>query len=305
MATLVGGRQRDVDLLPDDRRPARSRARAALDHPAAREAADGRRVLVQEVDRPAVPLPRQLARPHRELPAHDVRGADGAVRGQPDRRARAEAAADPARRPRAELLDVDGAPRRLLRREPLRVDRGRHRRAVGSAARRREPGRDRDARGDPRQRRRRADASSRGPRIPTTTSASPASGTACTRTTTRAPASSRPPPSACSHELGSKDSLFDIALELEQVALTDEYFIEQQAVPERRLLLGPHLPGDGLPHEHVPGAVRDRPPARLDRALEGRPRERRRRRSGGRARSTPGPTERKYVPIEQREDSIT
>ena len=29
---------------------------------------DGRRVLVQAVDRPAVPLPRQLARPHRELP---------------------------------------------------------------------------------------------------------------------------------------------------------------------------------------------------------------------------------------------
>ena len=36
------------------------------------------------------------------------------------------------------------------RREHLRVDRGGHRRAVGSAARRREPGRDRDARADPR-----------------------------------------------------------------------------------------------------------------------------------------------------------
>ena len=76
------------------------------------------------------------------------------------------------------------------------------------------------------------------------------------------------------NELGSKDALFDIALELEQVALTDEFFIERQAVPERRLLLGPHLPRDGLPDEHVPGAVRDRPAPRLDRALERGPRER-------------------------------
>ena len=73
----------------------------------------------------------------------------------PDDRARAEAAADPARRPRAELLDVDGADGRLQRRQPLRVDRGRHRRAVGAAARRREPGRHRDAREHPRRRRRR------------------------------------------------------------------------------------------------------------------------------------------------------
>ena len=130
---------------------------AADDHPADRQAADDRGVLVQEVDRPAVPVPRQLARPDRELPAHDVRGAVRAVRGQPDRRARAQAAADPARRPRAELLDVDGAARRLVGREPLRVDRGRHQRAVGPAARRRQPGRDRDARGDPRLGRRHRD----------------------------------------------------------------------------------------------------------------------------------------------------
>ena len=42
-----------------------------------------------------------------------------------------------------------------------------------------------------------------------------------------------------------------------------------QALPERRLLLGSDLPRDGLPHRHVHGAVRDRPAARLDRALEG------------------------------------
>ncbi len=63
----VGG-QRARDLLPGLRRPARSRPGAALDRAAHGEAAHGRRVRVQEVDRPAVPLPRQLARPHRELP---------------------------------------------------------------------------------------------------------------------------------------------------------------------------------------------------------------------------------------------
>ena len=41
-----------------------------------------------------------------------------------------------------------------------------------------------------------------------------------------------------------------------------------QALPERRLLLRAHLPRDGLPHADVHGAVRDRPPSRVDRALE-------------------------------------
>ena len=119
MATLVVGRQRARDLLPASRRPARPRLRPALRDPPARQAPDDRRVLVQEVDRPAVPLPRQLARPHRELPAHDVRGAQRAVRGVAHRRARAEAAADPARRPRAELLDLDSAHGRFVRRQHL------------------------------------------------------------------------------------------------------------------------------------------------------------------------------------------
>ena len=35
-----------------------------------------------------------------------------------------------------------------------------------------------------------------------------------------------------------------------------------QALPERRLLLGHHLPGDGLPDEHVHRALRARPPSR-------------------------------------------
>ncbi len=46
-----------------------------------------------------------------------------------------------------------------------------------------------------------------------------------------------------------------------------------QAVPQRRLLFGAHLPGDGLPDQHVPRPLRDRPASRLDRALEGRARK--------------------------------
>ena len=43
---------------------------------------------------------------------------------------------------------------------------------------------------------------------------------------------------------------------------------EQAAVPQRRLLLGHHAPRDGLPHEHVPGAVRPRPHGRVDLPVE-------------------------------------
>ena len=52
----------------------------------------------------------------------------------------AEPAADPARRPRAELQHVDGAPGRQLAGQPVRVDLGRHLRALGPAARRRQRG---------------------------------------------------------------------------------------------------------------------------------------------------------------------
>jgi hypothetical protein len=73
-----------------------------------------------------------------------------------------------------------------------------------------------------------------------------------------------------------------------------------QALPERRLLLGHHLPRDRHPDRHVHGDVRARPPARLDRALEGDgqgedPRRRARTlrsRSAVRARSTASATTR-------------
>ncbi len=164
---VVGG-ERAVDLLPGQQRPPRPRPGAPLDPAAHGEAADDRGVRVQEVDRPAVPLPRQLARPRRELPHDDVRGAVGALRGEPQHRGHAQAAPDPARRPRAELLHQHGAPGRFERGQPLRVDRRRHQRAVGPAARRRQPGGHRDARPHRgrRRRRRQVRPHGQGPRRP-------------------------------------------------------------------------------------------------------------------------------------------
>ena len=65
---------------------------------------------------PAVPVPGQLADPGRELPADDVRLPGRALRGRPRDRPRAGHAADPARRPRAELFDLDRATGRAPRR---------------------------------------------------------------------------------------------------------------------------------------------------------------------------------------------
>ena len=104
---------------------------------------------LQEVRRPAVPLPGQLADPGGELPADDVRVPRRALRGRPRARPGARHAADPARRPRAELLDVDGAAGRLVAGQPVHLDLRRHQRAVGPAARRRQPGGAGDAGEDP------------------------------------------------------------------------------------------------------------------------------------------------------------
>ncbi len=71
-----------------------------------------------------------------------------AVQGQPGARQGARPDLHPARRPRAERLDLDGAPGRLDRRQPLRRDRRRHRVAVGPGARRRQRGGGQHAEGD-------------------------------------------------------------------------------------------------------------------------------------------------------------
>ena len=102
---------------------------------------------------------------------------------------------------------------------------------MGPAPRRREPGRDRDARGDPRERRRRADAPSRAPRIPNDDFRLSGFGHRVYKNYDPRARILRGTAERVLAELDSKDSLFDIALELEQVALTDDYFIEQKLYP--------------------------------------------------------------------------
>ncbi len=93
--------------------------------------------------------PKNSAQLLRELPQHDVLGPGGAVRDRRGDREGAEPAADPARGSRAELQHVDGAHGRQLAGEPVRVDLGRHLRALGAAARRRQRRGAGDAGGDP------------------------------------------------------------------------------------------------------------------------------------------------------------
>ena len=146
--------ERPVGLLPGLPGPLRRAAGRDLDRAAAGQGADDRGVRVQEVDRAAVPLPRQLPGLQRELPAADVRRPGRAVRGRPGDRPGPRHAADPARRPRAELLHVDRAAGRLLARQPLRLGLGGGQRALRPAARRGQPGRARDAGADRGRRRR-------------------------------------------------------------------------------------------------------------------------------------------------------
>jgi citrate synthase len=56
-------------------------------------------------------------------------------------------------------------------------------------------------------------------------------------------------------EVTGKNPLLDIALKLEEIALSDEYFTLAPPLSQRRLLLRPDLPGDGLPDRDVHRAV--------------------------------------------------
>jgi len=101
------------------------------------------------------------------------------------------------------------------------------------------------------------------------------------------------------NELNSKDVLFDIALELEEVALTDDYFIEKKLYPNVDFYSGLIYRAMGFPTDmfpvlfaigRLPGWIahwweaNENPKTKI-----GRPRQ-----------IYTGPVERKYVPIDQR-----
>ena len=178
----------------------------------------------------------------------------------------ARRAVHPARRPRAELQhERDADDRQLACRSVLGAGR-RRRRAVRPAARRRQRGGAADAERD---------------RLGATTCRSSSSGEGRRGRSRlmgfghRVYKSYDPRAKIIKRiadqvfEVTGKNPLLDIALELERIALQDEYFVSAQALSERRLLLRPHLPGDGLPDGHVPGALRHPAHGRLARAVGG------------------------------------
>ena len=136
-------------------------------------------------------------------------------------------------------------------------------------------------------RRRRRASTSTGRRTRTTRSGSWASATASTRTSTRAPRIIKarrghgPRPSsgtrrpAARHRAGARGGRAQRPV-----------LHRAQALPERRLLQRPHLPGARLPDQDVHGPVRHRPAAGLDRPLARDDDATRRRGSAGRASST-------------------
>ncbi len=94
------------------------------------------------------------------------------------------------------------------------------------------------------------------------------SATGSTRATTRGPRSS----SSTADEVFAvtgKNPLLDIALKLEEIALSDEYFISRKLYPNVDFYSGPHLPGHGVPARDVPRPLRHPPDGRLAGPLAG------------------------------------
>ena len=175
----------------------------------------------------------------------------------------------PARRPRAERLDLDGAARRLVGRQSVRLHRRRHRLPVGPGARRRQRGRAQDAGRDR-------------PRRP-----HPRIHQARQGQERLLPPDGLRPPRLQELRSARQDHAEDLPrgagrdsatrtircstsrMELERIALKDEYFIEKKLYPNIDFYSGITLEGDGLPDLHVHGAVRARAHGRLDRPVEG------------------------------------
>jgi citrate synthase len=100
-------------------------------------------------------------------------------------------------------------------------------------------------------------------------------------------------------ELGRRDSLFDIALELEQVALTDEFFIERKLYPNVDFYSGLIYRAIGFPTNMFPVLFAiGRLPGWIAHWKEGN--ENAKTKIGRPRQIYTGPTERKYSEISQR-----
>ena len=68
-------------------------------------------------------------------------------------------------------------------------------------------------------------------------------------------------------EVTGKNPLLEIALELERIALEDEYFVSRKLYPNVDFYSGLIYQAMGFPVDMFAGALRDRPHGRLDRAV--------------------------------------
>ena len=134
-------RRRAVDLLPGREEHLRQGLAAAPDAPAHRQGAEHRRLRVPPQHRPPVRLSRQRSELRRQLPEHAVQDDRAEVSAEPGAHARARRALHPARRSRAELQHDDDADDRQLACRSVLGARRRGRRALRTAARRRQRGR--------------------------------------------------------------------------------------------------------------------------------------------------------------------
>jgi citrate synthase len=101
------------------------------------------------------------------------------------------------------------------------------------------------------------------------------------------------------NELKSKDVLFDIALELEEVALTDDYFIDKKLYPNVDFYSGLIYRAMGFPTDMFPVLFAiGRLPGWIAHWWEGN--ENPKTKIGRPRQIYTGPVERKYVPIDQR-----
>ena len=140
MAVLVRRGRSAVGLLSRGDGHLRSAPSRHLGESADREVADHHGDGLQVQPGPAVHVSAQRLELRRELHAHDVRHAVREVRAQSGAGEGARSHPDPARRSRAERLDLDGASGGLLGGQPVCLHLGRHRLPVGAGARGRERG---------------------------------------------------------------------------------------------------------------------------------------------------------------------
>ena len=70
-------------------------------------------------------------------------------------------------------------------------------------------------------------------------------------------------------EVTGTNPLLDIALELEQIALEDDYFVSRKLYPNVDFYSGLIYEALGMPVDDVPGPVRHPPHQRLDRPVAG------------------------------------